>query len=92
MKRREQLQADRKRENSRLDKIINKDISDSINDHIDWLNKQIKEIEKKLSSSENIEEIEKNLTLLTSIPAVGKLTAYYLISFFLKLENCQIKH
>jgi transposase len=81
LKRREQLQADKKRENNRLDKITNTDISNSINEHVDWLDKKIKEIEKKLSCLENAEEVKKPYELLTSIPAIGKLTAHYLLSY-----------
>lgn len=81
LKRREQLQADKKREKNRLDKITSTDISDSINEHVDWLGKKIKEIDKKLAVLKNTKGVEKSHDLLTSIPAIGKLTAYYLLSY-----------
>ena len=81
LKRREQLQEDRKRENNRLDKINSPGILDSIKEHIEWLDKQIKEIDKKLTSLKKTDEIIAAHRLLTTIPAIGNLTAYYLISY-----------
>jgi transposase len=66
LKRREQLQTDKKREKNRLDKIDSIDISNSINDHIDWLDQKIKEIEKKLALLEKTEEVKTSYDLLIS--------------------------
>ena len=49
LKRREQLKAVKQQERNRVDKITSPDILDSIKSHIDWLNIEIKKIEKKLS-------------------------------------------
>ncbi len=80
LKRREQLQADRKREGNRLDKITNKKIKHSIDDHIKWLDKNIKAIEDELHLLRKTEGISSDCDLLTSIPGVGNLTAYYLLA------------
>ncbi len=85
LKRREQLLEDKKRENNRLDKIINTDIIDSINEHIEWIKKEIKEIDKKLSMIGKEEEIKKQIDLLLSIPSIGKVAAYYLLAYLPEL-------
>ena len=48
LKRREQLVSDRKREQSRLDKIESVEIKLLIESHIDWLNQSIKGVESTL--------------------------------------------
>lgn len=91
LRRREQLQEDKKRETNRSDKITSIDISDSIKAHIDWLDKAIKEIDKKLSSLKKAEDIEKDYQLLTSIPAVGNLAAHYLLSYLPEIGKLSSK-
>ena len=91
LKRREQLQADKKREKNRLDKSLSNNISDSINNHIDWLEKQINEIEQKLSSLETVDDIKKSHQLLTSIPAIGNISAYYLLSYLPEIGHLSNK-
>lgn len=80
LKRREQLQADKKRETNRIDKIINPDIKRSIEEHVKWLNKKIKEIDKKLLLLKQSDDVSSAHDLLTSIPAIGDISAYYLLS------------
>lgn len=80
LKRREQLQADKKRETNRLDKISNEFILDSINEHIKWLDKKIKETEGELAQLKKAEDVNDAHDLLTSIPAIGTLSAHYLLS------------
>ena len=78
LKRREQLQTDKKRETNRLDKITSADIKKSIDEHIKWLDKKIKGIGKKLELLKQSDDVKKSHDLLTSIPAIGDITAYYL--------------
>ena len=80
LKRREQLQADRKRELNRIDKLLGGEVIDSIEEHIDWLDKKIKVIDKKLTELKRSADIAVAHDLLTSIPAIGDLSAYYLLS------------
>jgi transposase len=80
LKRREQLQADKKRETNRLDKITSADIKKSINEHVKWLDKKIKEIDKKLLLLKQSDIISFEHNLLTSIPSIGDISAYYLLS------------
>lgn len=80
LRRREQLQADKKRETNRLDKITNKGIKDSIERHIKLLDDLIKKIEQQLSKLKENEDVKANYDLLFSIPSVGNLTACYLLS------------
>jgi len=81
LKRREQLQADRKREKNRLDKELSKDFQKSIKDHISWLDKEIKQLDKDLKELKQHEEVKVNHDLLTSIPSVGDLVAHYILAY-----------
>lgn len=80
LKRREQLQKDRKREKCRLDKHDDINILDSINRHIDWLDKAINEIDKQLARLSKEDNITEDYKLLTSIPGIGELSACQIIS------------
>lgn len=80
LKRREQLLADKKRENNRSDKIDNKDVKDFIASHIKWLDGSIKEIDKLLLNLHKSDDVKKNHALLKSIPGIGNLLACYLIT------------
>jgi len=80
LKRREQLMLDKKREQSRLDKIENAGITKSIHSHIDYLNDAIKETDGRLAELQKIKSIRTPHDLLTSVPGVGKVVAYYLIA------------
>jgi len=90
LKRREQLQADRKRELNRLDKILNPDIIRSIDNHIEWLDKNIKEIDEELLLLKQEKNVKLNHELMISIPAIGDLSAYYLLSHLPEIG--QISH
>ncbi len=81
LRRREQLQSDRKREHNRLDKELSKDTKKSINEHINWLDKKIKDLEKDLRELKQKDEVKSNHDLLTSIPSIGDLTAHYILSY-----------
>ena len=81
LRRREQLQNDRKREKCRLDKNYDNNVMSSINKHIKWLDKAINEIDKKLAELRKESGIAEDYKLLTSIPGIGELSAYQIISF-----------
>lgn len=81
LRRREQLQADKKRETNRLDKEFSNDIKESIQSRIDWLDKAVKALEKDLAKLKKCDDVQKDHDLLTSIPAIGDLTAHYLLSY-----------
>ena len=80
LKSREQLQGDRKREKCLSDKIDTPAIVDSIDKHVKWLSESIKEIDEQLSELKKDDSIEQSYKLLTFIPGVGVMSAYYLIS------------
>ena len=81
LRRREQLLSERKREHNRLDKELSKDVKKSINDHISWLDRKIKSLEKDLKELKKKDEIKSNHDLLTSIPSIGDLVAHYLLAY-----------
>lgn len=91
LKRRDQLQEDRKREKCRSDKIDTAEIKDSIGKHLRWLNDAIEAIDKKLSDLKQDKFIEQDYQLLTSIPGVGATSAYYLISHLPELGKLSNK-
>jgi transposase len=80
LKRREQLQADKKRETNRSDKDLDADVQQSVDDHVEWLSGQIKIIDKKLSSLKQEKDVVIKHNLLTSIPYIGDISAHYLLS------------
>ena len=80
LKRREQLKADKQREYNRLDKLNSKDMTGSVNKHIKWLKKEIQALDKQLSLLKSNEEVKGSHELLCSIPGIGDITAYYLVS------------
>ena len=91
LKRREQLQKDKKGESNRLDKLTDVDIKHSIKAHIKWLNGEIKKIESALDQQCQAEEIKTKHDLLTSVPAIGSLSAYYLIAYLPELGTLNHK-
>jgi len=86
VKREEQLKTDKAREIVRLDKELDSRVKKSIEAHIKWLEKEIKHINdavKKLREEEA--RIDTKIKLLTSIPAVGEVTANILVAFLPEL-------
>lgn len=81
LKRRDQLLADKHREQARLDKEYGDNIKRSIQSHIKWIEKEIIRIEKLLEEESQQEALQPQIALLTSVPAVGRLTALGLLAF-----------
>jgi transposase len=88
VKRREQLKTDRIKETVRLDKELDSSVKKSIKNHIKWLEKEMAAIENLIRGLQKEDEaIDTKVKLLTSIPAVGDMTAYYLIAFLPELGS-----
>ncbi len=63
-----------------------------INEHIEWLEKRLQEIESQISSAiANNRDWQQKLKLLTSVPAVGEVVAVTLISFLPELGTLSHK-
>jgi transposase len=87
MKRRDQLLNDQRREQARLDKLTSDDIRSSIQSHINWITKEINNIDVKIDVASEAGEIKQQVELLTSVPAVGNFTALMLIAYLPELGN-----
>ena len=85
IKRRDQLIGDKTREGLRLDKELSPETKKSIKSHIKWLDKEIGKIEEAIKNIQKNELINKKFELLTSIPAIGKITAMTLIAYLPEL-------
>ena len=85
LKRREQLIADECREQVKLDKLLTPVITNSITAHIDWLSQAINELDEHIQQHCHHEKTANHLKLLTSIPAIGKLTTLTLMAFLPEL-------
>jgi transposase len=91
LKRREQLLADKKRENSRLDKIDSPDIKELVESHIEWLNGSLKKLEDILSQLQKSDDVKESHTLLKSIPGIGSLLASYFMAYLPELGKLSHK-
>lgn len=89
-KRREQLIADRSRESVRLEKPAYHSNKLSIDSHIHWLNQEIKRLDSQMDQIAKDEQLQQKITLLESVPSVGRLTAISLVSFLPELG--QLNH
>lgn len=87
IKRREQLNKERVREKLRCDKEMDKEIQASIASHIAWLDKAMSAIDKKLLALRQAPDICDTFQRLTSVPAVGDITALYLIALLPELGH-----
>lgn len=77
--RREQLIQMRTAEINRL-ATLSKDIQARIQEHIDWLNKEIRKIEQELDTHiDHSDELRHKHELLQSVPGIGKITAVNLL-------------
>jgi transposase len=85
--RREQLIEIKIAETVRLDKSLDPTIQKSITEHLEWLNQEIKTIDKQLDLTINQNDsINNDFQLICSIPAIGKYTAYTIIGYLPELK------
>ena len=92
--RREQLIHDKVREINRIDKIANKIIKESLEQHIEWLKTEITRLEKQIANiSKQNPDLKEKIKLYASIKGVGPLTAAYLVTHLPelgKIEHAQL--
>lgn len=92
--RREQLIDDKTRETNRMDKIANPIIGESLREHIEWLETEIKRIEKQTKDFfKQTPALQEAVTLYQSIKGIGFLTAAYFVTHLPelgKIEHSQI--
>lgn len=90
--RRQQLLDERTRENNRLDKPLLEVLKKSIEKHIQWIEKALKEIDKLISdqikSHDNIDHL---VELLSSIPGIGTISAATLLTELPELGHIEDK-
>jgi transposase len=91
LKRREQLLDDKMAEQRRIDKV-SPSIKKSIQRHIKWLEQEINNIDSELALSIKQDEVNSEFhDLYTSVPAIGELTAHYLIAYLPELGHLSHK-
>lgn len=90
-KRRTQLINAREKERCRLDKRLSKSVVKSLEEHIKWLNKQIKDIEDQITDLSKDEKVKADMALLTSVKGVSIVTATTLIAFLPELGKATNK-
>jgi transposase len=81
LKRREQLVDMRAQEQTRLDKQLPNDIQTFIQEHIDYLNEQIKQVDQKIKDERQTSHVNPQVELLCSIPAIGTQTALMVLAY-----------
>lgn len=78
--RREQLVRIRTAERNRLS-TAPQATRPSIQQHLDWLDREIRRLEKEIQDFiDQSDEFKEQEELLTSVPGIGKLTAFYLVA------------
>jgi transposase len=86
--RREQLIDEKVREFNRLDKHANPIITESIRKHIDWIDEQLEDLEKKIKQHVKANEnLITKVALYKSIKGFGEITAAYLTSYVPELGD-----
>lgn len=79
--RRQQLLEEKIRETNRLDKLMEPITRQSIEEHIQWIQKALKALENlMLDQIKTHSEIQKSVQLLESVPGIGTLTAAVLLT------------
>lgn len=90
--RRQQLLDEKIRENNRLDKHLLDILRDSIEKHMMWLKNELKEVERLIEQHLELHDsIKRSVTLLTSVPGVGMLTAISILTGLPKLGHLEDK-
>lgn len=91
LKRREQLQEDKNREENYLEHEHCLCIKKSIKSHIKWLKVELKKLEEQIELTRKNKELQKTMELLVSIPGIGDISASYLIAFLPELGTLDHK-
>lgn len=88
--RREQLLDEKTRETNRLDKLANPAVINSIKKHIDWIDEELKNLEKQIKEDVKKDEpIRQQVKLYESIKGIGILTATYLTAHLPELGKIE---
>jgi transposase len=92
--RREQLLDEKTREINRIDKIVNQVVKKSLERHLEWLETEIKQLEKQTKDFfKQTPALQETVKLYESIKGVGFLTAAYLVTHLPelgKIEHAQL--
>jgi transposase len=88
--RRDQLIDEKVRELNRIDKLLDTESKQSIHRHVEWIDEELKIIEKRLSLHiKNHKEIKSKVSLYRSIKGIGKICAPYLVAFLPELGQLE---
>ena len=88
--RREQLTADKIRDINRIDKIANPIIRESLEQHVKWLETEIKRIERQTKDYfKETPGLQEDVKLYESIKGIGFLTAAYLVTHLPELGSIE---
>ena len=91
-KRRDQLLLERSAEKMRLDKVLDKAILQSIENHIKWLDNEIARLEDMIDQTiSNNQKLAEDAALMGSIPSIGKHTVHTLLAYLPELKQCNKK-
>ena len=91
VKRRDQLLKIKQMEQNRLDKVSST-ISRSINKHTAWIDKEINKLNEQLSKLAQADDVTyKRCQQMTSVPGIGFLTAYILLTYLPELGQLNDK-
>ena len=91
LKRRDELIQDKNRESARLDKLPSRAVKRSIQSHLEYLNKQIHGIQEEIDQSAKQPDIQKQVSLLSSIPGIGQQTALMMLTHLPELKGLSSK-
>jgi transposase len=90
--RRRQLLNDKTRESNRLDKHLLEKLRQSIERHIHWIERELKDIEQLIAEQVKMDDvIKKSVELFSSVPGIGTLTAVALLTELPELGNIEDK-
>ncbi len=91
LKRRDELIQDKNREAARSDKLHSKPVKRSIQSHLEYLDKEIHRIQEEIDQSAQQADIQKQVSLLSSIPGIGQQTALMLLTHLPELKGLSSK-
>lgn len=84
--RRDQLVDTRTQEKTRIKEADDDDLKQSLQDHIDWLNAYIEDLERQIETLiEDDRDLTNQATLMRSVPGVGPVTATTLLALMPEL-------